>query len=225
MLVAVLNTCTKEELEESDEEEVPVSPTADEGDARKKVIKNKIMAVGRMARVFALLRSVRPLPLSNFPTHLGFIVRSRRRCPSSKTSPARASSRTARLQPVPRVSKRPSLALKRRKFCNCSACSSSDPRAAGSPISRTNACRPICTTPTPRRARRSSLDRSHRRQRKTARTIRRSPSPPTPSSRRSPMERPHPRALRRAHRRRRERQRRAPRSSVATGAKQAWGRP
>ncbi|KAL1743976.1 Metallo-dependent phosphatase-like protein [Schizophyllum fasciatum] len=56
MLVAVLNTCTKEELEESDEEEVPVSPTTDEGDARKKVIKNKIMAVGRMARVFALLR-------------------------------------------------------------------------------------------------------------------------------------------------------------------------
>ncbi|KAI4522636.1 Metallo-dependent phosphatase [Schizophyllum commune Loenen D] len=57
MLVAVLNTCTKEELEESDEEEVPVSPTADEGDARKKVIKNKIMAVGRMARVFALLHA------------------------------------------------------------------------------------------------------------------------------------------------------------------------
>ncbi|TRM60358.1 Metallo-dependent phosphatase-like protein [Schizophyllum amplum] len=54
MLVAVLNTCTKEELEESDEE-VPVSPT-EESDARKKVIKNKIMAVGRMARVFALLR-------------------------------------------------------------------------------------------------------------------------------------------------------------------------
>ena len=67
MLVAVLNTCTKEELEESDEEEVPVSPTADEGDARKKVIKNKIMAVGRMARVFALLRSVAPHLQVTFP--------------------------------------------------------------------------------------------------------------------------------------------------------------
>ncbi|KAG5219819.1 3',5'-cyclic-nucleotide phosphodiesterase (PDEase) (3':5'-CNP) [Salix suchowensis] len=57
MLVAVLNTCTKEELEESDEElPVPVAPTAEETFERRKVIKNKIMAVGRMARVFALLR-------------------------------------------------------------------------------------------------------------------------------------------------------------------------
>ncbi|KAI6165933.1 Metallo-dependent phosphatase-like protein [Pisolithus thermaeus] len=57
MLVAVLNTCTKEELEESDEESVP-SPVAQVDDTveRRKVIKNKILAVGRMARVFALLR-------------------------------------------------------------------------------------------------------------------------------------------------------------------------
>ncbi|KAJ7150941.1 serine/threonine-protein phosphatase 2B catalytic subunit A1 [Mycena crocata] len=62
MLVAVLNTCTKEELE--DDEDVtmipsptsPVSPTSEESVERRKVIKNKIMAVGRMARVFALLR-------------------------------------------------------------------------------------------------------------------------------------------------------------------------
>ncbi|KAJ7484384.1 serine/threonine-protein phosphatase 2B catalytic subunit A1 [Mycena latifolia] len=62
MLVAVLNTCTKEELE--DDEDVamissptsPVSPTSEDGVERRKVIKNKIMAVGRMARVFALLR-------------------------------------------------------------------------------------------------------------------------------------------------------------------------
>lgn len=67
MLVAVLNTCTKEELEESDEDELsmissssPASPTStlEESVERRKVIKNKIMAVGRMARVFALLRSV-----------------------------------------------------------------------------------------------------------------------------------------------------------------------
>ncbi|KAJ6478151.1 Metallo-dependent phosphatase-like protein [Mycena vitilis] len=69
MLVAVLNTCTKEELdaEEQAEEDAelaaeasptsPTSPTsAEETDARRKVIKNKIMAVGRMSRVFALLR-------------------------------------------------------------------------------------------------------------------------------------------------------------------------
>lgn len=71
MLVAVLNTCTKEELEEesSDEEEEIVSPIIspivaagispeEASDQRRKVIKNKIMAVGRVARVFALLRCV-----------------------------------------------------------------------------------------------------------------------------------------------------------------------
>ncbi|KAL4073687.1 Metallo-dependent phosphatase-like protein [Scleroderma yunnanense] len=57
MLVAVLNTCTKEELEESDEESL-VSPIVPQLDTleRRKIIKNKILAVGRMARVFALLR-------------------------------------------------------------------------------------------------------------------------------------------------------------------------
>ena len=59
MLIAVLNCCSKEELEQSDHEEPePVSPVHSEGgtDERRKVIKNKILAVGRMARVFALLR-------------------------------------------------------------------------------------------------------------------------------------------------------------------------
>ncbi|EJD43398.1 Metallo-dependent phosphatase [Auricularia subglabra TFB-10046 SS5] len=59
MLIAVLNCCSKEELEGSDEE-LQVSPTAptilQPQDERRKVIKNKILAVGRMARVFALLR-------------------------------------------------------------------------------------------------------------------------------------------------------------------------
>ena len=60
MLVAVLNTCTKEELEEHDEDLPIMSPTAVsvETAERRKIIKNKIMAVGRMARVFALLRYV-----------------------------------------------------------------------------------------------------------------------------------------------------------------------
>ena len=58
--MAVLNTCTKEELEEPDEDLAIMSPTtaAAESAERRQVIKNKIMAVGRMARVFALLRCV-----------------------------------------------------------------------------------------------------------------------------------------------------------------------
>jgi hypothetical protein len=85
MLIAILNCCTKEELEEAEEEE-PTSPEvlspADEGECDQgqrakgppKLIlcvivvaseldgrdnakmKNKIMLVGKMSRVFALLR-------------------------------------------------------------------------------------------------------------------------------------------------------------------------
>ena len=58
MLVAVLNTCTKEELEEEDEALDAAETTPAEAAERKKVIKNKIMAVGRMSKVFALLRWV-----------------------------------------------------------------------------------------------------------------------------------------------------------------------
>ncbi|KAL4068789.1 Metallo-dependent phosphatase-like protein [Scleroderma yunnanense] len=54
MLVAVLNTCTKEELEEESITSTMTSPSHSED--RRRVIKNKILAVGRMARVFALLR-------------------------------------------------------------------------------------------------------------------------------------------------------------------------
>lgn len=57
MLLALLNCCTKEELEESSDEETLVSPSSvEDSSERRKVIKNKILAVGRMARVFALLR-------------------------------------------------------------------------------------------------------------------------------------------------------------------------
>jgi serine/threonine-protein phosphatase 2B catalytic subunit len=60
MLIAILNICSKEELEEEEEEEEwPSTPTAaqiDEQAERRVVIKNKILAVGRMSRVFALLR-------------------------------------------------------------------------------------------------------------------------------------------------------------------------
>lgn len=60
MLIAILNCCSKEELDEEEEEEVieeTIEGESADGDGdRRKVIKNKILAVGRMARVFALLR-------------------------------------------------------------------------------------------------------------------------------------------------------------------------
>ncbi|RSH79821.1 3',5'-cyclic-nucleotide phosphodiesterase (PDEase) (3':5'-CNP) [Apiotrichum porosum] len=60
MLIAILNCCTKEELEE--EEETPmITPETPEVEGevsaeRRQIIKNKILAVGRMSRVFSLLR-------------------------------------------------------------------------------------------------------------------------------------------------------------------------
>ncbi|KLO14018.1 serine/threonine protein phosphatase 2B [Schizopora paradoxa] len=61
MLVAVLNCCTKEELDESsDEESVPTPAAAvsdkETSEQRRRAIKNKILAVGRISRVFSLLR-------------------------------------------------------------------------------------------------------------------------------------------------------------------------
>jgi len=55
MLLSLLNICTKEELEEEDIG-LGVPETAEEHAERKRVIKSKILAVGRVSRVFALLR-------------------------------------------------------------------------------------------------------------------------------------------------------------------------
>lgn len=59
MLIAILNCCTKEELEEEDEE-FPLgaleTTDAESAAERRQIIKNKILAVGRMSRVFSLLR-------------------------------------------------------------------------------------------------------------------------------------------------------------------------
>lgn len=66
MLIAILNTCSKEELEE----ETPLSatsmdplqsPTTTEPDVnsieyKRRAIKNKILAIGRLSRVFQVLR-------------------------------------------------------------------------------------------------------------------------------------------------------------------------
>ncbi|WVN89294.1 serine/threonine-protein phosphatase 2B catalytic subunit A1 [Cryptococcus depauperatus CBS 7841] len=59
MLIAILNCCTKEELEEEDEDFSLPSETSESAESaaeRRQIIKNKILAVGRMSRVFALLR-------------------------------------------------------------------------------------------------------------------------------------------------------------------------
>ena len=89
--MAVLNTCTKEELEEHDEDLSIMSPTtvSVEHAERRKIIKNKIMAVGRMARVFALLRYVVSMGFSSYLTFFllyRYLEKSRRRFQSSRVS-------------------------------------------------------------------------------------------------------------------------------------------
>ena len=68
MLLAILSICSAEELEESSEESTEVSdgedgkfkgmPMSPEISARRQMIKNKILAVGRLQRVFNVLRCV-----------------------------------------------------------------------------------------------------------------------------------------------------------------------
>lgn len=87
MLLAMLNCCTKEELEESSDEETLTSPTrSEESIERRKVIKNKILAVGRMSRVFALLRYVTfpHYPLIYYLSS-SYVARSPRRCLNLRT--------------------------------------------------------------------------------------------------------------------------------------------
>ncbi len=63
MLIAILNTCSKEELEDDDKRtpsEGQISPPLEKDtestEAKRRAIKNKILAIGRLSRVFQVLR-------------------------------------------------------------------------------------------------------------------------------------------------------------------------
>ncbi|KAJ5317791.1 hypothetical protein N7508_002299 [Penicillium antarcticum] len=63
MLIAILNTCSKEELEDdtpTSEESTPItSPASNDPESsefKRRAIKNKILAIGRLSRVFQVLR-------------------------------------------------------------------------------------------------------------------------------------------------------------------------
>ena len=153
MLVAVLNTCTKEELEESDDELAMMSPATahHEHAERRKIIKNKIMAVGRMARVFALLRCV--LSICRFlPYHIPS-ERNPRKCQSSRTYQGQASFRTAHLLWVRKVLGRLSMDSMMRAFNYAFTSCTSLPNTAANWISRTNAFRQSYSMLIQRRAR------------------------------------------------------------------------
>jgi serine/threonine-protein phosphatase 2B catalytic subunit len=69
MLAAVLNICTQEELNESAEEPTPsVVPVDREKAERRKIIKSKILAVGRLSHMFSVLRCVTYVALFAFAT-------------------------------------------------------------------------------------------------------------------------------------------------------------
>eukprot|EP00835_Amoeboradix_gromovi_P003428 NODE_226_length_13883_cov_0.528729.p2 type:complete len:486 gc:universal NODE_226_length_13883_cov_0.528729:217-1674(+) len=56
MLVAVLNTCTKEELNDTESRSLLINVAIGMDPERKQVIKNKILAIGKMSKMFNLLR-------------------------------------------------------------------------------------------------------------------------------------------------------------------------
>ena len=59
MLISMLNICSREELEEEINMEAQAAPapiSPEEREARRQIIKNKVLAIGRLSRVFAVLR-------------------------------------------------------------------------------------------------------------------------------------------------------------------------
>ena len=65
MLIAILHCCTAEELEETDSEDdtkttamIEATEAEEAAAQRRAAIKNKILAVGKMRRMFQVLRCV-----------------------------------------------------------------------------------------------------------------------------------------------------------------------
>jgi len=65
MLIAILNTCSKEELEEDTPSSITSGPSSpplsasmdpESTEFKRRAIKNKILAIGRLSRVFQVLR-------------------------------------------------------------------------------------------------------------------------------------------------------------------------
>jgi len=63
MLIAILNTCSKEELDEPPNKTIvegqvspPLEKDTESSEAKRRAIKNKILAIGRLSRVFQVLR-------------------------------------------------------------------------------------------------------------------------------------------------------------------------
>ncbi|KAF5389749.1 hypothetical protein D9757_006031 [Collybiopsis confluens] len=110
MLVAALNTCTKEECEEEDSNEETMSPStmlagveaAEDSEQRRKDIKNKIMSVGRAVRVLLLLRCIS----SSSRVDVGHEIAERnpKKSPNSRIFPVQANYRTGRRPPDLKVS-------------------------------------------------------------------------------------------------------------------------
>ncbi len=75
MLAAVLNICAQKELEGSDgSAAASVAPVDRDVAERRKVIKNKTLAVGRMAHFFSLLWCVLCVPLVQWANPLTLLV-------------------------------------------------------------------------------------------------------------------------------------------------------
>ncbi|KAI8331621.1 Metallo-dependent phosphatase-like protein [Choanephora cucurbitarum] len=57
MLLAILNICSKEELlADEEEDKINKAATEEEAEQRKMVIRNKILAIGKISRVYSILR-------------------------------------------------------------------------------------------------------------------------------------------------------------------------
>lgn len=84
MQLAILSVCTEEELLEDapgDANDIgPDGKTAEELLARRARIKRKILAVGKMQRVFQLLRFVQPYMLKTHNTDMLGIQGGSRKC-------------------------------------------------------------------------------------------------------------------------------------------------